>query len=153
MNNGTRNILIGTAACAGAVAAYAFLIEPNWVETTHPRIHIRKLPGRLEGLKIGLVTDLHAGTGRSLSIIRRACRAAMREKDSEVTLVRSRQSFEGWFSLGVVVDTSDTQPNAVDRLHYGTIRKIFHPPCASYLPMPALDSHIVVVIAGDGVHP
>ena len=86
MNKTTRNLLVGTAACAGALAAYAFLVEPNWLETTRPKVHLRRLPRQLEGLRIGLVTDLHAGTGRSLSIIRRACRAAMREKPDMIAV-------------------------------------------------------------------
>jgi uncharacterized protein len=71
---------------AGAIAAYAFLVEPRWVEVTRTRIHLRHLPGPLEGLKIALLTDLHAGEGTPMSVIRRACRLAMRERPDVIAI-------------------------------------------------------------------
>lgn len=72
---------IGAAALgAGALASYAMWVEPRWLQVTHPRIHLRRLPAGLEGLTIALLTDLHFRGGSSLSVIRRACRAAMRER-------------------------------------------------------------------------
>jgi uncharacterized protein len=68
------------AGAAAAVAAYSLYVEPRWLEVTHPRIHLRKLPPVLEGLRIALLTDLHAGGGTPLALIRRACTLAMRER-------------------------------------------------------------------------
>lgn len=67
------------AAAAGAVGAYAFLVEPLWLEVTRTRIHVRGLHPDLEGFRIALLTDLHAGEGTPLWLIRRAARLAMRQ--------------------------------------------------------------------------
>ncbi len=77
------------AAGAGAVAAtvvYATLIEPRWLQTTSPRIHIRGLPRALEGLRIALLSDMHAGAGRSLRWVRAAVRLALRARPDLVAL-------------------------------------------------------------------
>ena len=66
------------AAAAGAVGAYAFLVEPLWLQVTRTRIHVRGLHPDLEGFRIALLTDLHAGEGTPLWLIRRAARLAMR---------------------------------------------------------------------------
>lgn len=60
MNRGAR-VALAAGAAAGALAVYAAAIEPRHVELTRPRIHIRDLPDALEGLRIGLLSDLHAG--------------------------------------------------------------------------------------------
>jgi predicted MPP superfamily phosphohydrolase len=81
-----RTVIEGAAAAAGALAAYAFLVEPRWLELTRPRVHVRGLPPSLEGLRIGLLTDLHAGAGTPISVIRRACRMVMRERPDLIAL-------------------------------------------------------------------
>jgi predicted MPP superfamily phosphohydrolase len=86
MTTNTRRILSAAALGAGALGAYAFLVEPRWLELTRPRIHVRGLHPGLEGLRIALLTDLHAGAGTPLSLIRRACRMAMRERPDLVAL-------------------------------------------------------------------
>ncbi len=78
-------VLKAGAAAAGALAAYAFL-EPLWLETTRPRIHVNGLPSALEGFRIALLTDMHAGRGTPLSLIRRACRMAMDEEPHLIAL-------------------------------------------------------------------
>lgn len=78
--NRMNKLLAGTAAAGAVLGAYAYLVEPRWLEITHPRIHLRHLPPGLEGLRIALLTDLHSGMGASLSVIRRACRAAMQAR-------------------------------------------------------------------------
>jgi hypothetical protein len=65
---------------AGALGAYAFLVEPRWLQLTRTRIHARRLHPSLEGFTIALLTDLHAGDGTPLSLVRRACRMAMAQK-------------------------------------------------------------------------
>ena len=81
-----RKILSAAALGAGALGAYAFLVEPRWLEVTRTRIHARGLHPGLEGLRIALLTDMHAGEGTPLSLIRRACRSAMAERPHLVAL-------------------------------------------------------------------
>ncbi len=81
-----RKILSAAVLGAGALGAYAFLVEPRWLEVTRPRIHVRGLHPALEGLRIALLTDMHAGEGTPLSLIRRACRTAMAERPDLVAL-------------------------------------------------------------------
>lgn len=71
-----RALAIGGAAAA-ALGVYAFLIEPRWLELRRVRIHIRGLHPSLEGLRIGLVTDLHAGRTTSTDTVREACALVM----------------------------------------------------------------------------
>jgi predicted MPP superfamily phosphohydrolase len=78
--------LLAASLGAGAMAAYAFLVEPRWVEVTRTRIHLRDLPAPLEGLRIALLTDLHAGEGTPMSVIRRACRLAVRERPDVIAI-------------------------------------------------------------------
>jgi predicted MPP superfamily phosphohydrolase len=73
------------AAAAGAVGAYT-LLEPLWLEVTRPRIHVRGLHPELEGFRIALLTDLHAGEGTPLWLIRRAARLAMRARPHVIAL-------------------------------------------------------------------
>jgi uncharacterized protein len=80
MRTTTRAVLGAGAAGALALAAYAVLVEPRWIQVTRTRVHVRRLPAELEGVRIGLLTDLHAGEGTPLSVIRRACRLLMRER-------------------------------------------------------------------------
>jgi uncharacterized protein len=82
----SAHLLLSAALGASALAAYAFLIEPRWVEVTRTRIHLRDLPAPLEGLRIALLTDLHAGEGTPLSLIRRASRLAMRERPDLIAI-------------------------------------------------------------------
>jgi len=82
----TEKLAIGAVAAAGALGAYAFLVEPRWLQVTRTRIHVRNLHPALEGFRIALLTDMHAGAGTPLSIIRRACRMAMHERPDVVAL-------------------------------------------------------------------
>jgi predicted MPP superfamily phosphohydrolase len=72
-------------AAAGAVGAYT-LLEPLWLEVTRPRIHVRGLHPDLEGFRIALLTDMHAGEGTPLWLIRRAARLAMRARPDVIAL-------------------------------------------------------------------
>jgi predicted MPP superfamily phosphohydrolase len=76
----------GAAAAAGALGAYAFLVEPRWLQVTKTKIHARGLHPSLEGFRIALLTDMHAGAGTPLSVVRRACRMAMAERPDLVAL-------------------------------------------------------------------
>src|SRR5436190_20634079 len=82
----TRKWIISAAATFGALTAYAAFIEPRWLELKRTRIHIRDLPPPLEGLRIALLTDMHAGGATPLSVVRRATALAMRERPHIVAL-------------------------------------------------------------------
>ncbi|HEX8391869.1 MAG TPA: metallophosphoesterase [Longimicrobium sp.] len=84
-NQAARWMGIGAAAAAAALGAYS-LVEPFWLQVTRPRIHVRGLHPDLEGLRIALLTDFHAGGGTPLSLVRRACRLAMREEPHLIAL-------------------------------------------------------------------
>jgi predicted MPP superfamily phosphohydrolase len=71
---------------SAALGAYAFLIEPGWLQVTHTRICLPGLPSALAGKRIALLTDFHAGNGTPLSLIRRACRKAMAERPHLIAL-------------------------------------------------------------------
>lgn len=78
---------MGAAVAAGvAVGAYAVGMEPLWLQVTRPRIHVRGLHPDLEGFRIALLTDMHAGGGTPLWLIRRACRLVMAERPHLVAL-------------------------------------------------------------------
>jgi uncharacterized protein len=81
-----RRGMAALGIAGAATAAYAFWIEPRWLELTKPRIHIRNLPPQLEGLRLALLTDLHAGGGTPASLIRRACEMAMAQKPDLIAL-------------------------------------------------------------------
>jgi uncharacterized protein len=70
------------AALVGGAAAslvYGRFIEPHWLQVRRAGIHLRRLPTPLEGLTIGLLTDLHAGPLTPPSLIRRAVDAVLAE--------------------------------------------------------------------------
>jgi predicted MPP superfamily phosphohydrolase len=72
------------AALAGI---YAFVIEPRWLELRRATVHLRDLPRSLEGLRIGVLTDLHAGGGgTSLGTVRRAAAMVMAERPDLIAL-------------------------------------------------------------------
>jgi uncharacterized protein len=72
-----RLLFAAGAVTAAGLAGYAVLIEPRRVERTRPRIHIRGLPEDLEGFRIALLTDMHAGRLTPRSVLRRAVQATM----------------------------------------------------------------------------
>lgn len=79
-------VLSGAALGAAVAAAYATLVEPRWLETTHTRVHVRDLPAALEGLRVALLTDFHAGGAGSLRRVRAAVRRAMAARPDLVAL-------------------------------------------------------------------
>lgn len=86
MNPTQRAVLRTAALGAGALAVYGVLVEPRWIEVTRPRIHLRDLPPALEGLRIALLTDMHAGSVTPMSVVRRACRMAQAERPDLIAL-------------------------------------------------------------------
>jgi hypothetical protein len=74
---------------AGATAAtvvYALFIEPRWLQCTRTRMHFAQLPRPLEGLRIALLTDLHASSDTPPGLIARAVDTAMRERPDLIAI-------------------------------------------------------------------
>jgi predicted MPP superfamily phosphohydrolase len=79
--------MLATAGlAAGALGAYATLVEPRWLQTTRTPVRVPGLHPGLEGFRIALLTDLHAGGATPLSIASRAAGMAMRERPHLVAL-------------------------------------------------------------------
>jgi predicted MPP superfamily phosphohydrolase len=78
--------LLPAGVALGALAFYATVIEPRWLEVRRTRIHIRRLPHAFNGLRIVLLTDLHVGLTTTLNLIRRAAALAMRERADLIAL-------------------------------------------------------------------
>ena len=72
-----RAAVAGAGALAAGVFAYSFLVERFWIQVTRTRIHVRGLPPAAEGLRIALLSDMHAGGMNPLAITRRAVRKTM----------------------------------------------------------------------------
>lgn len=79
-------VAAAAAGAAGAVVAYATLVEPRRVELTQPVIHVRDLNPGLEGLRVALLTDMHAGRLTPNSVIRRAVRKVMEAQPHLIAL-------------------------------------------------------------------
>ena len=78
--------IAATLGAGALLGAYASLVEPRWLQVTRTRIHARGLHPELEGFRIALLTDMHAGDGTPLSLIRRAARLAMAERPDLIAL-------------------------------------------------------------------
>jgi len=61
------------ALSAGALGpAYAVMVEPNWVEVTHPTMWLPGLPWTLDGVTIAQLSDLHVTPQSGTDLVRRA---------------------------------------------------------------------------------
>jgi uncharacterized protein len=77
-----RKLLGIAGVLGGAVAAsaiYATVVEPRWLRRTRTKLHFPALPAALEGLRIALLTDLHANRHTPRRLIERAVRLANAE--------------------------------------------------------------------------
>ena len=81
-----KPFLLAAAGAVGLLAGYVTLVEPRWLHVHRPRIHLRRLPPDLEGLRIGLISDLHAGWTTPASVIRRAVRMLVAEAPDLVAI-------------------------------------------------------------------
>jgi uncharacterized protein len=81
-----RTLISGLALGGAGLLAYATLVEPRWLQLRRVTVHLRQLPPQFEGLRIGLLTDLHAGGGTPYSLVRRAARMVMAERPDLIAL-------------------------------------------------------------------
>jgi uncharacterized protein len=107
LNAGT--LAAGTLLGGAALLGYATLVEPRWLQLRRVPIHLRRLPPELEGLRIGLLTDLHAGDGTPLSLLRRAARMLMAERPDLIALTGdfAADDAQGFAHVLEALDTLD----------------------------------------------
>jgi predicted MPP superfamily phosphohydrolase len=77
---------LGALGLGLGAAAYARFVEPRWIERTHTFVSVADLPPGLDGLRIALLTDLHASADTPIPRIRRACRSAMEVRPDVIAL-------------------------------------------------------------------
>lgn len=77
----------GIVTMAGAVGAYSYFVEPNWLEVTHPSLVIPGLPRELDGFRIAHMSDFHLATAaRGAAVVFRAFDECNRAKPDVVVL-------------------------------------------------------------------
>jgi predicted MPP superfamily phosphohydrolase len=80
-----KGLLAGAAGTAG-VGAYGVLYERHALSTTETRVRVRGLPPALNGLRIGLLTDVHRGNWVSADDVREAVAQLMRLQPDLIVL-------------------------------------------------------------------
>jgi uncharacterized protein len=137
VNQTVRNVGIAAAGTAAAAAVYALLIEPRWLQCTRTRMHFAHLPAPLEGLRIALLTDLHAGPDTPPGLVARAVQMAMREQpdmiaitgdiaENEAMLERTLDELTKlWAPLGVYIvpGNHDYRDVGIERWHDAISRR------------------------------
>ncbi|MFP4624005.1 MAG: metallophosphoesterase [Gemmatimonadota bacterium] len=78
--------LAGLAGGGVGVGLYAALIEPRRLHVRRTTVHVRSLPPDLDGLRIALLSDFHAGRLTPPSLLRRAVRRTLDEQPHLIAL-------------------------------------------------------------------
>ena len=65
-------LLLGGLLAAGGVAAYALLLEPNWLRVRSREVRVRRLPANLDGVVIAHISDPHVAASGDTSVVERA---------------------------------------------------------------------------------
>jgi uncharacterized protein len=100
-----RNLMTMALAAGGAVAAtalYASVVEPRLVQRTRTRLHFQSLPEALEGLRIALLTDLHASPNTPAHLISRVVRLTNEARPDMIAIAGDLAEDEA--SLEAVLD-------------------------------------------------
>ena len=66
------DIAAAAGVMGGALLAYAFLVEPRWLETRRVDVALAGWPRELDGLTVAHLSDLHLGAFGSANLVRRA---------------------------------------------------------------------------------
>lgn len=77
MNGKLKAMALAVGGVAAGTLLYARLVEPRLVYRTRTRLHFRELHPALEGLRIALLTDLHASPSTPRTLLRRAVRKTL----------------------------------------------------------------------------
>lgn len=80
VNRVARTFAIAAVGAAAATAVYATVIEPRWLRVRRSMLHFRGLPRALDGLRIALISDLHAGRFTPDRLVTRTVRLTLRER-------------------------------------------------------------------------
>ena len=92
--------LLGSVAGAAlACGAWAVAVEPLWLQVHRVQVRLPGLPAGLEGVRLGLLADLHAGAWAPPELYRRAARILADSKVDAILLagdVTSRGAGPGW---------------------------------------------------------
>jgi uncharacterized protein len=75
-----RNFLRLMAAGTAGAFADAFLIEPGWLTVTRCEVPCRRLPAGLDGLRVGLLADMHFEPERNEALMEAAIAKVNAEK-------------------------------------------------------------------------
>src|SRR5260221_552726 len=68
-----RNAAVGSALAGGlTTAGYATLFEPNRLKISRTRVQMKRLPMRLDGLRIVLMADFHLFPFTSAELVQKA---------------------------------------------------------------------------------
>jgi uncharacterized protein len=101
-----KHKLITAALVAGGAAAatalYASVVEPRFVQRTRTRLHFRRLPSALEGLRIALLADLHASPSTPAHLISRVVRLTNEARPDVIAIAGDLAEDEA--SLETVLD-------------------------------------------------
>lgn len=86
MNSKLLKIAGAVAGAVAATALYASVVEPRLLQRARMRLHFHDLPPALEGLRIALLTDIHANRHTPAGLLLRAVRAANQERPDLVAV-------------------------------------------------------------------
>lgn len=88
-------LAMAAGGAAAATALYARLVEPRLLQRTRTRLHFRDLPPALEGLRIALLTDLHATPGMPRDLLPRMVRRTNQEGADLIAITGDLAEDEG----------------------------------------------------------
>ncbi len=89
------------AACGGA---YAWRVEPHWVEVTHHTMPIARLPSAWEGRTLAHITDLHAGPIVDQDYLRHACRQVATLRADLIVITGDMMTYRGPADIDAVIE-------------------------------------------------
>ncbi|HSJ24542.1 MAG TPA: metallophosphoesterase [Longimicrobiales bacterium] len=102
MNGKLKAMALALGGVAAGTALYARLVEPRLVYRTHTRLHFRDLRPALEGLRIALLTDLHASPTTPRGLLRRVVRKTLAVQPDIIAVAGDLAETEA--ALEVVLD-------------------------------------------------
>jgi predicted MPP superfamily phosphohydrolase len=70
----------------GAGSLYALWLEPSWIETTHIRLKLRRLPAAFSGFRLAQMADLHFGSWMTLERLQPALELVVAQNPDVVVI-------------------------------------------------------------------
>ena len=90
-----RNTLLGTLGATLLTGAYAWQVEPFWLEFVKKRMPIKDLPKHLNGLTLMQISDMHVGTKFDWQYIIDSFKKAKKLKPDFVVYTGDYTTYEG----------------------------------------------------------